>query len=1108
MAVEIKVAPDEKLELVRVRVLDTTQNSDYFNVTELPDTFSGGKNAFLIAGSELLEPNTEVKVQIRDSAGEVLYCEFSNGYPDEYYEGISKVVAVYVYPTETAFGPATITLIGQIRDTLDLVKWERKINIDPSLPNTTRVRFYKRPTVSIVEQLAPIYSFDITGSKVASNVTQSFANIKVSQLDTFAGDVKRVKVYRTSEGDISDYDLIQDILVESKELLSTTALSGSVVGEAGLFTSETLKKLWNTGSLNTALTSSRIDNGLSLKGSGYLRYTSSLNLNNGNTYELGIDAFYSASTNSDMGIYISGSQNGAKLIGTLNGITPTKNLKDQVFSFTLDKTEPTASLYLSQSQSEWHVGNISLKLSEDSAFSPSEISFVTSMPTVIGNETYNFKFEFYDVNNNYVPVAVTQSALFTGGNNNIGGTLTLISGSTTELSKSVSYDLWFNPTGSITGSITTVSASVSSVSASLSSSISASRAAAISSSFGNIQTLANGNFSGSFISDTTVYAPVIGGTTGYISQLFKVGTTPSIYLDARQIPRKIFIGGAIPSGQTEYSGAFNNSNTTVYMDSGGKFSLGNKLSWDGSTLNVTGVVNITSGPTYDSIAAAQTTANTATASAAAVDAKVFTDSTGKLARTPSLTASGLFLGSTYLGYYNGSAWKTYMSNTGNFYLSGTGTQGLSWDGSTLNITGVINITSGDTYNAITTAQSTANTANSTANTANSTANTANTNASAASTAAAYALANANTGSIAAVDAKVFTDSNGKLSKTPSTTSAGLFLGSNYMGYYDGANWKTYMANNGNFYLSGAGSNYLSWNGSTLAINGSINTNDANIGGWIINTDSIYKGNISFNSTNQEIKAAGSYPVTIGPRSVYDGLTSADRNSIYLGVNGLQATGQWTDGADAPLTRVRIIAREQFAQLAAVNYKTGENGFQPITAEAYPGGSGQAFKIWNGGMYAINAAASNPLTYEAYDGSGNGGYAGIFDTNLKVYGVGNFTGDVTANTSDKRLKTNIINIDSPLEKLSKINGVYFNWNETAKELANKDTEKREVGLIAQEVQSILPEIIHPAPFDMENVKGGSKSGENYITIQYEKVVPLLVECIKELKAEIEELKRNR
>ena len=65
MAVEIKLAPDEKLELVRAQITDTSLNSNYFNVTELSDTFSGGKNAFLIAGSELLEPNTEVKVQIK-----------------------------------------------------------------------------------------------------------------------------------------------------------------------------------------------------------------------------------------------------------------------------------------------------------------------------------------------------------------------------------------------------------------------------------------------------------------------------------------------------------------------------------------------------------------------------------------------------------------------------------------------------------------------------------------------------------------------------------------------------------------------------------------------------------------------------------------------------------------------------------------------------------------------------------------------------------------------------------------------------------------------------------------------------------------------------------
>ena len=464
MAVDIKVAPDEKLELVKTYITDTNPNSDYFVISELPDTFSGGKNAFLIAGSDKLVSNSEIKLQIKDANGKVCYVEYSNGNP-EYYEGNSKVVAVYIYPTLTAFGPATITILGQLKDAppewngLYSVKWQTQININPALANTTRVRFYKRPAVFIKEILQPLYSI-VSGSKVASLVTQSFASITVNQLETFAGDVARVKVYRTSEGDISDYELIQDISVESKNLLTTYALSGSVVGNAGIFGPDSLSKVWNTGSLNAVLNSTYINDGLQLSGSGKLTYTSSLTLLSSNTYELELDTFFTGSTATNLVAYISGTQNGAVQIVSFSGSVPTKNFGTTTTAFTIPKDEPTASLYLSQSVGNWHVGNISLNLSQDTAFSPNEISFITSMPTVLGNETFNFKFEFYDVNNNYVPVAVTQSALFNGGNNNIGGTLLIVSSSTSasnaytnQLSKSVGYDLWFNPTGSLTSSV-------------------------------------------------------------------------------------------------------------------------------------------------------------------------------------------------------------------------------------------------------------------------------------------------------------------------------------------------------------------------------------------------------------------------------------------------------------------------------------------------------------------------------------------------------------------------------------------------------------------------------------------------------------------------------
>jgi hypothetical protein len=451
MALIKKTLFAENLDRYNTFITDTNPTSTYFNITELPDTFTGGKNAFLIAGSPELVADTLIKIEIKDASGNIIYHEPGEGrlittingeqFTNEYFEGVSKVVAVYIYPDTTAYGSCTITILGELSSYIDNnglsspmpldwqgtynVKWQRKVNVNPTLANTTKIRFYRRPSATISELISPIYRIDAnTGLKINSGINQSFANIKISNLETFAGDVKRIKVFRTSLGDISDYDMIQDILVESKELLTTYGLSGSVVGNTGIFTSETLKQYWNTGSLQTALTTDKVESGLKLNGSGNLRYSSSLQLKSTNTYEINLDAFYSASTDSNIGIYLSGSDGGDILVGTLSGISPTKNLLDTTIPFKLDSDFESASLYFSQSQGEWHLGNVSLKLSEDTAFSPDEVSFITTMPTVVGDEDFNFKFEFYDVNNNYVPVMVTGSANFTGGSNTITKLLT------------------------------------------------------------------------------------------------------------------------------------------------------------------------------------------------------------------------------------------------------------------------------------------------------------------------------------------------------------------------------------------------------------------------------------------------------------------------------------------------------------------------------------------------------------------------------------------------------------------------------------------------------------------------------------------------------------
>jgi hypothetical protein len=120
-----------------------------------------------------------------------------------------------------------------------------------------------------------------------------------------------------------------------------------------------------------------------------------------------------------------------------------------------------------------------------------------------------------------------------------------------------------------------------------------------------------------------------------------------------------------------------------------------------------------------------------------------------------------------------------------------------------------------------------------------------------------------------------------------------------------------------------------------------------------------------------------------------------------------------------------------------------------------------------------------------------------------------TSDITAYYSDERLKENLGPIENPLEKINKLNGFYYVNNDLAKTFGYNDA-KLQVGVSAQEVQSILPEVVSLAPFDFDTSEDGvttSKSGENYLTVKYDKIVPLLIEAIKELTEEVNKIKKH-
>jgi hypothetical protein len=108
-----------------------------------------------------------------------------------------------------------------------------------------------------------------------------------------------------------------------------------------------------------------------------------------------------------------------------------------------------------------------------------------------------------------------------------------------------------------------------------------------------------------------------------------------------------------------------------------------------------------------------------------------------------------------------------------------------------------------------------------------------------------------------------------------------------------------------------------------------------------------------------------------------------------------------------------------------------------------------------------------------------------------------SGDIIANSiagsSDARFKTNVTPIINPLQKVLALRGVNFDWK-TTEFPARSFSENRSVGFIAQEVEKILPEVVQT-----EN------NAEGYKSVQYDKVVALLVEAIKEQQTQIDSLK---
>ena len=150
----------------------------------------------------------------------------------------------------------------------------------------------------------------------------------------------------------------------------------------------------------------------------------------------------------------------------------------------------------------------------------------------------------------------------------------------------------------------------------------------------------------------------------------------------------------------------------------------------------------------------------------------------------------------------------------------------------------------------------------------------------------------------------------------------------------------------------------------------------------------------------------------------------------------------------------------------------------------------------------NTGSDGPsvLVYNDQGSSYNPGWREMvtsYNGTTNITGQIRATSDITAYYSDERLKDISGKIENALDKVCSLNGYHYTGNEAAGELGY-DTDVQQVGISAQEVEAVLPEVVKSAPInDTHNT--------DYKTVQYERLIPLLIESIKEQQTQIDQLK---
>jgi len=212
-------------------------------------------------------------------------------------------------------------------------------------------------------------------------------------------------------------------------------------------------------------------------------------------------------------------------------------------------------------------------------------------------------------------------------------------------------------------------------------------------------------------------------------------------------------------------------------------------------------------------------------------------------------------------------------------------------------------------------------------------------------------------------------------------------------------------------------------------------------------------------------------ITSGMSIEYNGTGSGDTNYMSINaVDGNSAMRVYSGGTTTlygPNPVMQVIAESE-----------GESGMEIYDAQDF----GQNGKVlWSAGTNDMTFVLNSTNRFRMYD---NGDF--------------HADGDVVAystSISDAKLKDNVKIIDNALEKVKQLNGVSYIWNKGSRK------GKKDLGVIAQEVQKVLPEIVHEKEMRLLD-------GETYKTVDYEKLTAVLIESVKELSAKVEALENKK